>query len=379
MAELLFDKELQVLKKSVQSFIREYVECAEDSPGRYELHKEVVNRLQEKAEEFGLKGLGAKKEWGGAGLSVYARAILFEEAAQHRFGLYQPAGDSFGGEVPSFLEACSQKQIEVYVKPAIQSGRGCFVALWEEHEDNHMEKLTTSAVRDKDEWVVNGKKTYIENLDKAAFGVVLVNCLLENGEQAPTLFLLDSIEQNEKKETTLIDVHFIHSISFNNFRIHDNQRIGAIGKGTDLLKLWLAESQVLLAAKCIGVSVKALEYGKQYAQMRITRGKPLAEYPTIRSMIGRAVINLQAARLMVQDAANKVDNQGHDSELAAQMAKHVATETAAKIIDDILQIHGGSGFAGDLPIERWYKEIRIARVNLLKSETIIENAAGSFL
>jgi acyl-CoA dehydrogenase len=381
MSELLLEKELELLKNTVHSFIKEKVAPAELSPGTYvkELPKDVVIRLQAEAQKVGLQALGAKKKWGGSGLTLFARTILLEEATQHRLGLFHPAADAFGGEFPRFLEKCSNEQIEWFVKPAIKEGKGCFIALWEELEDNHLEKLTTSAVKEGDEWILNGNKSYIQNLEQSAFGVILVNCLLDNGQTQPTLFLLDSNNQLEQKETILIDVQSTHSISLSNYRVNDNQRIGQVGEGADLIKQWLAEAQVLLGAKSIGVAVKALEYGKKYAALRITRGKALAEFPTIRSMLAKAFINLQAARLMVQDAAKKVDSNNHDWALAAQMAKLQATETASKIIDDVLQIHGGAGFAGDLPIERWYKEIRIARVNLQKAETIIENVAGSIL
>jgi acyl-CoA dehydrogenase len=381
MSELLLDKELQLLKKTVQLFIKESVAPAELSPGKYgkKLPQEVASRLQTEAKSLGLQALGAKKEWGGAGLSVLARAILLEEAAQHRLGLYHPAADAFGGEFPRFLGRCSSEQIEWLVKPAIKEGKGCFIALWEDHEDNYLNKLTTSAVKDGNEWILNGKKTYIQNLDQSAFGVVLVNCLLDNGENQPTLFLLELDGQLEKQETVLIDVQTTHSISLKNYRVNDNKRIGAVGEGADLMKKWLEEAQILLAAKSIGVAAKAIEYGKQFAKIRITRGQPLVEFPSIRTMLAKAVINLQSARLMVQDAAKKADTQESDSELAAQMAKLHATETASKIIDDVLQIHGGTGYAGDLPIERWFKEIRIARVNLQKAETIIENVAESIL
>lgn len=381
MSELLIDKELELLKRTVQSFIKESVVPAELSPGEYvkKLPEEVVSRLQKEAKSTGLQALGAKKEWGGAGLSVLARAILLEEAAQHRLGLYHPAGDAFGGEFPRFLERCSNEQIEWLVKPAINEGKGCFIALWEEHEDNYLENLTSSAIKDGNEWVLNGKKTYIQNLEQSAFGAVLVNCLLDNGESQPTLFLLELDDQINKQETVLIDVQTTHSISLKNYRVNDNQRIGNVGEGAELMKQWLAEAQILLGAKSIGVAAKAIEYGKQFAKIRITRGQPLAEFPSIRTMLAKAVITLQSARLMVQDAAKKVDTQASDSELAAQMAKLHATETAAKIIDDVLQIHGGTGYAGDLPIERWFKEIRIARLNLQKAETIIENVAGSIL
>ena len=192
MADLLIEEELQILKRTVHTFVKQHVEAAEQLPGTYvkELPTEVVTRLQEKAKKFGLQAFGAKKEWGGSELSLNARAILFEEAAQHRLGLFHPAADAFGDEFPIFLEKCSEQQIEMYVKPAIKSGKSCFVALWEEQEDNHLEKLTTSAVKDGNEWIINGHKSYIQNFDKAEFGVILVNCKLENGKQEPTLFLL---------------------------------------------------------------------------------------------------------------------------------------------------------------------------------------------
>ncbi|USK72489.1 acyl-CoA dehydrogenase family protein [Peribacillus asahii] len=378
---MLLKPELENIKKILSSILCEFTEDAEQSSkrDREELSKEIVERLKQAVDGYGLHGIGAKKEWGGTELSLLDRTILVEEASKHRFGLYHPAADVFGGGFPSFLTECTNKQQESFVKPAMKTGKGCFVAVWEEAEDNDLGKLTTSAIRDQDRWIINGQKTYIQNLDTSGFGVILVNCQLESGELKPTLFLLDSVEQLEKKDTTLIDVHSTHSIIFNDVRIYDNQRIGAIGDGTRFIKQWLAESQVLLAAKCLGVSVQAIEYGKAFAKKRITRGKPLAEFPTIRSMIGKALISLQSARLMVQDAAKKVDKKDEDWELIAQMAKLQATETASKIVDDVLQIHGGAGFAGDLPIERWYKEIRIARVNHLKSETIIENAASKVL
>jgi acyl-CoA dehydrogenase len=381
LTELLVDKEIEMLKRTVYGLIRDHVTSAELSPGKYvkDLPDEVIDQLQTIARKSGLQALGAKREWGGAELSLVVRAILLEEASQHRLGLFHPAADAFGGEFPSFLEKCTNEQIEMYVKPAIKQGKGCYMAVWEEQEDNLLENLSTSAVKEADEWIINGQKAFIQHMDQSAFGVILVNCLSEDGMGQPTLFLLDHDESMVKTETVLIDVQTTHNLHFNHYRIHDNRRIGAVGEGDRLVKQWLAEAQIELAAKSIGIAVKAIEYGKQYAKLRITRGKPLAEFPSIRTMLAKAVINLQAARLMVRDAAKKVDNRETDADLSAQMAKLLAVDTAAKIIDDVLQIHGGAGFAGDLPIERWYKEIRIARMNLQKAETIIDCVAETIL
>lgn len=381
MSDLLLEKEVQTLKRTVQSFVREHVEPAERSNGQYvkELPKEEVVQLYKKAQAYGIRSLGAKQEWGGAGLSLYTRTILLEEASQHRLGLFHPAADAFGGGIPAFLEKCSPEQIDTYVKPAIKEGKGCFISLWEEQEDNHIDRLSTLAVRDGDQWVISGKKSYIQNLKQSSFGVVLVNCQINNGEQKPTLFLIEIDDRLEVTETVLIDVQQVNNISFNQYRIHEKQIIGSVGEGAELIRHYLAEAQIELGARCLGIAVKALDYGKEFAKLRITRGKPLAHFPSIRTMLTKATINIQAARLIVSDAAQKVDSLQINWELAAQIAKMQAIETAADIIDDVLQILGGAGFAGDLPIERWYKEIRIARLSLQKSETIIENVAETFL
>lgn len=379
MEGLLVEKDLSILKKTVNLFVKEHVAAVEQSHKEYvkELSADVVNSLQEKARAVGLKALGVKKAWGGAGLSLLARTVIYEEASQHRLGLYHPAGDAFGEELPRFLEKCTQEQIETYVKPAVQQGTGCFIALWEEQEDNHIEKLTSTAVKNGDEWVINGQKSYLQKMEQSSFGVILVNCLNKEGEGEvkPTLFILEKGDPFEIKEKLLIDVQNTHDLIFKDVHIQDNRRIGAVGEGAQLMKHWLIESQILLGARCLGISEKALQYAKDYTKLRITRGKPLAEFPSIRTMIANGVMNLKAARLMVQEAARKVDNGEIDGAIDAKIAKLFAVDTAAKIIDDTFQIHGGAGFAGDLPIERWYKEIRLARLDIQKKETVLEEIA----
>ncbi|HHW37386.1 MAG TPA: acyl-CoA/acyl-ACP dehydrogenase [Bacillales bacterium] len=381
MQELLAEKDLEILKKTVQSFITEQVAPLEHSQKEYVqiFSEDTVASLQEKAWSIGLKALGAKKEWGGAGLSLYDRSIIYEEAAQHRLGLYHPAGDAFGEELPRFLEKCTEEQIEKYVKPAVKQGKGCFIALWEEQEDNYIEKVNSQAVKKGNGWIINGTKAYVQKMEQASFGVILVNCIDDNGEKKPTLFILEANEATKIKETVLIDVQKTHDLVFDNLVADDSRRIGAVGEGEQLIKQWLIESQILLSARCLGISARALQYAKDYATIRITRGKPLAEFPTIRTMMVNGVVYLEAARLMVYDAAKIVDKGASDSANRVKMAKLFATDTAAKIIDDTLQIYGGAGFAGDFPMERWYKEIRLARLDLQKRETIIEDIAKSKL
>ncbi|MEH7380431.1 acyl-CoA dehydrogenase family protein [Bacillus sp. JJ1533] len=377
MEDLLPEKALENLKKTVRLFVTNQVAPLERLEKEYvqEFSKEKIASLQEKAWSAGFKALGAKKEWGGKGLSLYERSVIYEEASQHRLGIYHPAGDSFGEELPNILEKCKQNQIEKYVKPAIKQGKGCFIALWEEEDDNHIENINCLAIKNNKGWLINGSKSYIQKLDQSNFGIILVNCLDINGEKQPTLFIIEVNEATVVKETVLLNVQKSYDLVFKDVLVDDSRRIGAIGEGKELMKQWLTESQILLSARCLGVSARALQYAKDYAKIRITRGKPLAEFPTIRTMIASGIVKLEAARLMVYHAAKKIDQGDMDAESKAKMAKLISIDTASKIIDDTLQIYGGAGFAGDFPMERWYKEIRFASLDLQKKETIIEDIA----
>lgn len=375
--DVFVESDLVLLKRTVKSFVAEQVAVLEQSQKDYlqKLPTEQVELLQSKARKAGLFALGAKDEWGGAGVSLFIRSVIYEEAAKHRLGLYHPAADAFGEELPSFLEQCTLEQIETYVKPAIERGKGCFIALWEEQEDNQMERLRCEAVNQDGHWVLNGHKSYIQKLEQSSFGITLVNCLGDKGAKEPTLFILAPTDSYELKETVLMNVQTRHGVILKDVRLSDDRRIGKVGEGSQLIKQWLAEAQVLLGARCLGVAEKAMHYARDYAKLRITRGRPLIEFPAVQTMIAESVLNTKAARLMVHDAAKKIDAGEKDGRISAKLAKLFATEAAAKIIDDSLQICGGSGYAGDLPIERWYKEIRLARVDLEKKETILEEIA----
>ncbi|UOF92357.1 acyl-CoA/acyl-ACP dehydrogenase [Fodinisporobacter ferrooxydans] len=380
MEHILIHPELNMLRKTIQAFVKEQVLPVEQ---QIEIQtkgftQEFIQQFQKKAKERGHWLLGTKKEFGGAGLTLFQQAVLFEEAAQHRFGFYQTAGKAFGEDLPSFLTACSTQQLETYIRPAAQSGKGCYIALWETDESNDLNQLQCSAQRNGNTWVIQGRKSFVRNVQTAAFGIVLVNCMVDN-EIKPTLFLLEPDDKLSVKETALIDVLHVSEIDFQNYEIDDSKRIGEVGQGIELIERWLTESQIQMAARCIGVAKRAHELSKQYAAIRVTRGKPLSQFATIRTMLASTAAELQAARLLLWDAATSLDANTKDRILKTEMAKIAATEVASKIVDNGVQIHGGAGFTDDIPFERWYKELRIARLELKSSETLYDSIANQII
>jgi acyl-CoA dehydrogenase len=366
--------ESQILKQNAVSFVRKYILPQEQK----QIPFESISYLQEKAKEMGYWSLGSKKEWGGAELSLADRVSILEKAVQHRWGFQLPALGAFGADLPRFLETCTDQQINQYVLPAVKSGKGCFLAIWEQHEDTTLDYLNCQAVEKGNTWIINGEKHYIENPYQTDFGIVLVNCIVK-GEKKPTLFIIESSDSITKKENRLLDVENTFSLYFSNVALSKDRIIGKVGQGMALLREWLIESQILLAAKCLGIAQQAIQISIEYASYRKTRGKSLSEFPTIKTMLARSHMEICSARLLVQEAATKFDNQTEDLEQYANMAKIMATEVSSKAVDNALQIHGGAGYAGDLPIQHWFKEMRIARIKQGRTEQLLMNIADSLM
>lgn len=374
MEQVLLNEDLKLLKRNIKDFINKYVIPAEQKEGSSveKLPEGVVSNLQDKAKDMGLWCLNAKQEWGGTGLTIVEQVILNEEVVQHRLGFYNPSGGAFGSDFPSFLDQCSTEQLEKYVLPAVQSGNGCYVAIWEQNEGNDLNNLAScTAIGIRNKWVINGKKSYVTNVDSADFGIVLINCV-EDGKEKPTLFLLDKNDQLTKVEKKLIDVRESNELIFKDLELDDSRIIGEIGEGNQLLEKWIQESQLLLAARSVGIAQKSLDYATDYSLNRVTRGKPLAEFPAIRTMLAKSAVEIESTRLLVKEAAEKLNMNNKDSKHFVKMAKMAATESAFNVVDRAFQIHGGAGFTRDFPFERWYKELRIARLELTSTETIYD-------
>jgi acyl-CoA dehydrogenase len=373
----LMGDELALIKKTVRSFIKEYVEQAEQREGSTMeiLPTETVRALQGKAKDMGLWFLGADREWGGAGLSFFEQAVLYEQASQHRLGIFSPGGGAFGQDLPKFLQGCTSEQLEKYVKPSIQTGNGCYVAVWEPYESNDLQNMNCKAVKYGDKWVIDGIKSYVPFADTADFGIVLVNCLTEDGEEKPTLFIVEQDESCHIVEQTLIDVLPTYQITYTNYTVEDQNRIGEIGEGNRLIEQWHTETQLLMAARCIGICKHALEITQNYVSLRITRGKTLSEFQSVRTVIAQFTADLHAAKLAVWDATRKLDDKKKDGGQAAKIANLLAVQAATRVVDNCLQFHGGAGFTRDLPFERWYKELRIARLLYGETEMLLEKIA----
>ena len=166
---------------------------------------------------------------------------------------------------------------------------------------------------------------------------------------------------------TLRSAKYATEIHLEDLRVPHENILGTVGGGFAIANARLARQRIPYAAECLGVAIKAHEMAVAYAKIRETFGAPLASRQGIQWMLVDNEIDIRTARLLILDAAAKAER-GEPFRTESAMAKLVAAEASGRVVDRSMQIHGGLGVAKDLPLERWYREIRIRRIGEGPSE-----------
>lgn len=374
--------ELRLLGQTVADFVRKEIqpEEAKLDPEAYKLPPDVLDRVQGLAKDVGLWCVQSPEEYGGAGLSVLAQCVVAEEAAKCRMGAYVPAGAAFGWDPPNVIFKGTDDQIERYANPSV-IGEKTYVAMSEPNGGADPGRaIQTTAKRDGDHYILNGQKTWITGGDASRWGVVFVRTG-GPGRCGISCFVVEP----EWEGVHVEPIPVIRPLSpvemfFKNVKVPVENLLGEEGKGFELAESWLVHGRVPYAAGTIGVAQAALHLATEYAKDRKTFGKALAQRQAIQWMLADSEIELRAARLLTYQAAWKAD-QGKDYKMEASVAKVYATETAGRVVDRAIQILGGMGVAKEMPLERWYREMRIKRIGEGPSEihrlVIARNLLGS--
>ena len=369
--EPLLPEELRMLRDTARRFMREVVKPVEDKlqHDAFEVPDELLAPLQRKAKEIGLWALRAPTAMGGAGLSLLATAIVAEETARCRMGAYVPACGAIGANVPNPILKGTPYQIEKYAIPAIREGRKAFVAISEASGGSDPARaIRTRAVLKGDRYVINGSKMWITGAAQADWGLVFARTGEQGQRGGITCFILNGKPKGlSLREIPVIRSYSPYELTFEDVEVPLEDRLGEEGEGFKLCEGWLVEGRVPYAAGTIGIAQEALEIAIGWAKQRSTFGSKLADKQAIQWMIADSEMELRAARLLVHEAARRADA-GMPFKVEASIAKVMATETAGRVVDRAIQILGGMGVAKEMPLERWYREMRIKRIGEGPSE-----------
>ena len=364
-------EELRLIRDAARRFMQSEVRPVEDKlpHDAYELPAETLKILQRKARDIGLWCVRTPAEHGGAGLNLLGQAVFAEEAARCRMGAYVPGCGAFGADPPNAIFLGTRYQIDKYAVPAVQVGKKVYVAISESSGGSDPARsIRARATRTGDGYLLNGTKLWITGADGADWGIVFAR----TGEQGDRGGITCFIVNGRPKGMSISPIPVIRSYSpyeihFENVEIPEEDRLGEEGKGFAICEKWLVEGRVPYAAGTIGIAQAALDLAIEWARERETFRTRLADKQAIQWMVADSEMELRAARLLTYQAAWRGDL-GHDMKVDSSIAKVVATETAGRVVDRCIQIFGALGVSRELPLERWYRELRIKRIGEGPSE-----------
>jgi acyl-CoA dehydrogenase len=365
-------EELRQIQDTVSRFMAAEVKPAEDKlpHDAYELPTDVLERLQGKAREIGVWCVRSPEEYGGAGLNLLGQAVVAEEAAKCRMGAYVPACGAFGADPPNAIRLGTPEQKEKYGVAGIRQGRKVYVAISEASGGaDPARSIRARAVRKGDKYILNGSKMWITGAEGADWGIVFARTGEQGDRSGITCFIVNGQPEGMSlKEIPVIRSYSPYEITFKDVEIPAEDRLGEEGKGFAVCEKWLVEGRIPYAAGTIGVAQAALQIAIDWARERETFKTKLADKQAVQWMVADSEMELRAARMLTYQAAWIADLGRGDLKVASSIAKVVATETAGRVVDRCIQILGALGVSRELPLERWYRELRIKRIGEGPSE-----------
>ena len=371
--DLSLTQEQEMIIGLVRRFVREEVLPLELEldPDADALDAADRDRLISKTKEMGLYGLDIPPEYGGPDIDLVTRTLIAVEMSQHRAGLYAPCYGVFGGAGLAQLFEATEEQKDKYLYPTLRGEKRGFFGLSEPSGGSDPARaIQTKAVRDGDNWIINGSKLWISGADRADFGLVFARTDSSKGRNGVTCFIVDTDTPGfhvRRIVHTLRSAHYATELQFENMIVPSANILGELNKGFAIANDRLTRQRIPYAAGCIGVAMKAQEMALEYVPQRETFGAPLSSRQAIQWMLVDNDIDIKQSLWIVLEAAEKAQR-GDPFRKEAAMAKLVATEAGGRVVDRCMQMFGGLGVAKDLPLERWFREMRIRRIGEGPSE-----------
>lgn len=366
--DFLLTPEQEMLRKSIKNFsekeikplVKEY-----DEKGKW------PEGLTEKLGEMGLLGIIISSEYSGAGYSNVDYVIILEEISKvdPSVGLVVAAHNSLCSNHISLFGSEEQKK-----KYLTRLASGQTLGAWgltEAGAGSDAAAIKTRAVRKGDYWVLNGSKLFITNGSLAEIAVVMAVTNPEKGRNGISAFILekgmDGFKPGKKEDKLGIRAADTSELIFEDVKVPPENVVGEEGTGYKQAMAILDGGRVSIAGFSLGIAAGALEESLKYAKERVQFNQPIANFQAIQWMLADGFTELEAARLLTFRAAF-LEDQGKKIPKESAMAKLFASELAVKASSMAVQIFGGYGFTKDFPVEKFYRDSKLATIGEGTSE-----------
>lgn len=316
------------------------------------------DRLDERAKAAGLWSLEVPEDLGGQGLGVLGMCVVAEEMFK------SPTMYLFGGNPEPSLYAATEEQRERYLLPVIRGERRHCYAFTEPEVGSDVAGMRTRAVRDGDNWVINGRKTFISRAQESDFVILYAVASDADQELGVTCFLVDKGTPGfeiSREIQTMGDAWDPCELAFADCVVPDSNRLGEIGAGWTLGRDQLTHGRIKIAAYQLGLAQRSLDIAVDWAGKRVTWGKAIGARQGVQWLLADSFVELQAARMLVYRAAWAAD-EGRPADTDAYVAKLYATEMSQRVTDRCLQVLGGLGYTKEVPIQSFFRQARLWRI-----------------
>ncbi|WP_337187797.1 acyl-CoA dehydrogenase family protein [Phenylobacterium sp.] len=366
--EFELSEEHRMLKDLVVRFVRDElmpletgVMAREAEGGGLYLDAEVQARLDAKAHELGLFGLDAPEDVGGSDLPMVAMVGVEEEIGRTVTPYTLPPDSP---NLRMLMATVNERQRQAYLAPYVAGKTVSAIGISEPGAGSDPAAMTTRAVRDGDDWIINGRKIWISRAADADFTILMAVTDPEKGARGGmTAFLVDKGTPgfNVLRRIPMLGGQYTYEVALEDCRVEGWKLLGQEGAGFAPMQTRLGTRRIQMAAWSVGMAQRAVDMMIEYAPQRKTFGAPLSERQAIQFWIAEAVTKIHAARLMTYDCAWKLDN-GRDVRSEISMIKWFATEMAYETVDRAMQAFGAMGMTKELPLQLMQAKLRTMRI-----------------
>ena len=332
--------------------------------------------------ELGLLGLSYPEEYGGQGGDYFCNLVLAEEMTHSDSGgLAMGVAVHTDMATPPVHLFGTEEQKQRYLVPAIAGEKISCLGITEPDAGSDVSGIRTRAVRDGDEWVINGSKTYITNGHRADFIVLVAKTDPAAGHDGISLFLVDmdlpGVVREKKLEKLGMHASDTALLAFQDVRVPADALLGQEGKGFYHIMWELQGERLIGAAGCVAGAQKAFDKTLAYATERQAFGRPIGRFQVTRHKFAEMATKIEAARQLVYATAWRFAN-GEYPVREISMAKLNAARIACEVTDECLQIHGGAGYMREYGIERAWRDMRLNRIGAGTDEIMLDVIGRSY-
>lgn len=362
------DDDHRMLRDLVQRFVADHlmpleqaVMAREGLTGDGELLPEEKAKLDAVSKELGLWSLDAPVEDGGMGLPHVA-LIAVNEALGSTVAKYTLPPDS--PNLRMLAATVNEQQRVAYLQPYARGETVSAIGISEPGAGADPAGMKTKAVRDGDDWVINGRKIWITRADESDFTILMALTDPEKGARGGmSAFLVDRDTPgfNVLRRIPMVGGEFTYEVALEDCRVPGWKLLGTEGQGFGPMQIRLGTRRMEMAAWCIGAAQRALDMMTDYAPQRVTFGEKLSTRQSIQWWVADAAMAIHATRLMAYDCAWKLD-QGRDVRTEISMLKIQATEMAQQVIDHAMQCFGAMGMTKEMPLQLLAGRVRTMRI-----------------